>query len=126
MYVLVAIFILIVTIMTSSKILSAEQRDLGIYKTLGFSSASLRYTFSLRFAIISLLGGFVGTVLATVFTDSLVGSMMKLMGISNFSSSPGFLGAVLPMAVVTMLFTVFGWLSAEKIRKVPLTVLTAE
>lgn len=126
MYVLVAIFILIVTIMTSSKILSAEQRDLGIYKTLGFSSASLRHTFSLRFAIISLLGGFAGTVLATVFTDSLVGSMMKLMGISNFSSSPGFLGAVLPMAVVTMLFTVFGWLSAEKIRKVSLTVLTAE
>lgn len=126
MYALVIVFILIVTVMTSSKILSAEQRDLGIYKAIGFSSVGLQCTFSLRFAIVSLFGGLVGTVLAAVLTDSVVGSMMKLAGISNFSSNPGFFTAVLPMAVVVALFTVFGWLSAVKIRKVPLAVLTAE
>lgn len=126
MYALVIVFILIVTVMTSSKILSAEQRDLGIYKAIGFSPAGLRLTFSLRFAIVSLLGGFAGTVLAAALTDLLAGNMMKFAGISNFSSSPGFFAAVLPVTVVTVLFTVFGWLSAVKIRKVPLVVLTAE
>ena len=126
MYALVIVFILIVTVMTSSKILSAEQKDLGIYKAIGFSPAGLRCTFSLRFTIVSLFGGLVGTVLAAVVTDSLVGSMMKLAGISNFSSSPGFFTVFLPMAVVIVLFTVFGWLSAVKIRKMSLAVLTAE
>jgi len=126
MYVLVIVFILIVTVMISSKILSAEQRDLGIYKAIGFSAMGLRCIFSLRFAIVSLFGGLVGTVLAAVFTDSLVGSTMKLAGISNFSSSLGFFMVFLPMAVVIVLFTVFGWLSAGKIRKVPLAVLTVE
>lgn len=126
MYALVIVFILIVTVMTSSKILSAEQRDLGIYKAIGFSSAGLQCTFSLRFAIVSFFGGLVGTALAAVLTDPLVSSMMKLAGISNFSSNPGLFAAFLPMMVVIVLFTVFGWLSAVKIRKVPLAVLTAE
>ena len=126
MYALVIVFILIVTVMTSSKILSAEQRDLGIYKAIGFSSAGLQCTFSLRFAIVSFFGGLVGTALAAVLTDPLVGSMMKLAGISNFSSNPGLFAAFLPMTVVIVLFTVFGWLSAVKIRKVPLAVLTVE
>lgn len=126
MYVLVIVFVLIVTVMTSSRMLSAEQRDLGIYKAIGFSSAGLRYTFSLRFAIVSLFGGLAGTVLAAVLTDPLAGSMMKLAGISNFSSNPGFFTVFLPMAVVIVLFTVFGWLSAVKIRKLPLAILAAE
>lgn len=126
MYVLVIVFILVVTVMTSNKILSAEQKDLGIYKAIGFLSVGLRLTFSLRFAIVSLLGGLVGMVLADVLTDPLVGRIMKFAGISNFSSNPGLFAAVLPMTVVTVLFTVFGWLFAVKIRKVPFTVLTAE
>lgn len=126
MYILVIVFILIVTVMTSSKIFWAEQRELGIYKAIGFSAAGLRLTFSLRFAMVSLLAGFGGMALAAVFTDPLAGSMMKLAGISNFSSSPGFLEAVWPVMVVTVLFAGFGWLSAVKIRKVPLVVLTME
>lgn len=126
LYALVTIFIFIVTIMTSSKILSAEQKDLGIYKAIGFSPMALQYTFSLRFLFVSICGGLVGTVLAAVLTDSIAGGMMKLAGISNFSSDPGVFTTFLPMTVVAMLFLAFGWLSALKIRKVPFTVLTVE
>jgi len=126
MYALAVVFILIVTMMTSRIILSAEQKDLGIYKAVGFSSASLRRAFALRFAFVSLFGGFVGMALAAVLTDPLVGNIMRLAGISSFVSNPGFFTIILPMAVVTILFTVFGWLVSVKIRKVPLTVLTSE
>ena len=126
MYALVIVFILIVTVMTGSKILSAEQKDLGIYKAIGFSSSALRLTFALRFAMVAVLGGFVGTLLAAAVTDPLVSAVMKLAGISNFVSNPHFVNVISPMVVVTVLFTVFGWLSAGKIKKVPLTVLVAD
>lgn len=126
MYALVIVFILIVTVMTGSKILLAEQKDLGIYKAIGFSSASLRLTFALRFAMVAVLGGLIGTLLAAVITDPLVSSVMKLAGISNFVSHPNFIGLVLPMVVVTLLFAAFGGLLAGKIKKIPLTVLVAD
>ena len=126
MYALVIIFILVVTVMTGRKILSAEQKDLGIYKAMGFSSANLRLTFALRFAFVSVVGGLVGTLLAAAVTDPLVSAVMKLAGISNFVSTPNFVSVILPMVVVAVLFTVFGWLSAGKIKKVPLTVLVAD
>lgn len=126
MYALVVVFILIVTVMTGSKILSAEQKDLGIYKAIGFSSGTLRLTFALRFAFVSVFGGLAGTLLAAAITDPLVSAVMKLAGISNFVSNPNFVSVILPMVVVTVLFTVFGWLSAGKIKKVPLTVLVSD
>lgn len=126
MYALVIVFILIVTVMTGSKILLAEQKDLGIYKAIGFSSASLRLTFALRFAMVAVLGGFLGTLLAAVITDPIVSSVMKLAGISNFVSHPNFIGLVLPMVVVTLLFAIFGGLVAGKVKKVSLTVLVVD
>lgn len=126
MYALVVVFILIVTVMTGSKILSAEQKDLGIYKAIGFSSGTLRLAFALRFAFVSVFGGLAGTLLAAAITDPLVSAVMKLAGISNFVSNPNFVSVILPMVVVTVLFTVFGWLSAGKIKKVPLTVLVSD
>lgn len=126
MYALVIVFILIVTVMTGSKILSAEQKDLGIYKAIGFSSAGLRLTFALRFTFVSVFGGLAGTLLAAAITDPIVSAVMKLAGISNFASNPNFISVILPMVVVTVLFTVFGWLSAGKIKKVVLNVLISE
>lgn len=125
MYALVLVFILIVTVMTGSKILSAEQKDLGIYKAIGFSSAGLQLTLALRFAFVSVLGGLVGTLMAAV-TDPIVSAVMKLAGISNFASNPNFISVILPMVVVTVLFTAFGWLSAGKIKKVALSELISE
>lgn len=126
MYALVVAFIMIVTVMTGSKILLAEQKDLGIYKAIGFSSASLRLTFALRFAMVAILGGLIGTILAAVITDPIVSFVMKLAGISNFVSHPNFIDLILPMVVVTLLFAAFGGLLAGKIKKAPLTVLVAD
>ncbi len=126
MYALVIVFILIVTVMTGSKILLAEQKDLGIYKAIGFSSTSLRLTFALRFAMVAVLGGFFGTLLAAVITDPIVSTVMKLAGISNFASHPNFIGLIFPMVVVTLLFAIFGGLVAGKVKKLPLTVLVVD
>lgn len=126
MYVMTAAFILIVTVMTSGRIISAEQRDLGIYKAMGFCTNQLRTAFALRFGITALVGSAVGVVLAAVFTDPLVSAVMKLAGISNFSSAPSVGSVPLPIGAVTVLFAVFAYLTSKKIRYTDLTVLISE
>ena len=126
MYGMVIIFILVVTVMTGSKILLAEQKELGIYKAIGFQTDRLRLTFALRFGIAAVAGAVVGTSLAAAFTDSLVSSVMKLAGISNFSSAPPVGSILLPAGIVILLFMGFAYLAAGRIRRVNLTVLISE
>lgn len=126
LYVMVAAFILIVTIMAGSKILSAEQRDIGIYKAVGFTSGQLRGAFALRFMMVAILGSVIGNLLAVFLTDPLVSMVMKMAGISNFSSSMTAGSVLVPSAVVILLFTGFAYAASWKVKKVDLTVLIRE
>lgn len=123
MYVMAAAFILIVTVMTGSKILYAEQRDIGIYKAVGFTSQQLRGAFALRFMMVAIFGSVIGTLLAVVLTDPLVSLIMKMAGISNFSSSLTAANGLAPPAVVILLFTGFAYAVSRKVKKVDLTAL---
>lgn len=126
LYGMVASFILIVTIMTGSKILSAEQRDIGIYKAVGFTSGQLRGAFALRFMMVAVLGSVIGTILAAALTDSLVSKVMRMAGISNFSSGMTAGNTLVPSTVVVLLFTGFAYAASWKVKKVDLTVLITE
>lgn len=123
MYAMVIVFVLIVTAMTGSRLLRHEQRDIGIYKALGFTDRMLRGSFALRFGLTAALGSLLGSGLAAVITDPLVSSVMKLAGISSFSSHPSIPELLLPGIVVTALFTAFAYFAARKIRKTDLTIL---
>ena len=126
LYAIVILFVLVVTFLTAGKLLHAEQKDLGIYRAMGFSAQRLRRSFALRFGIIALLGSALGTILSAVLTDPLVAVLMRMEGISNFSSQPGIGTVLFPGAVVLLLFAAFAWLIAGKIKRVPLSVLVSE
>ncbi len=126
MYAMVFVFILIVTVMTSGKLISAEQKDMGIYKAIGFGTNSLRLSFAIRFGIVAFSGSLIGTALAALLTDPLVSTVMKLAGISNFTSSPSVGSVILPSVIVILLFFCFAYIAAGKIKRTALTVLIAE
>lgn len=126
LYLIVAVFVLVATLLTSAKLLAAEQQDLGIYKALGFSSRRLRRSFLLRFALVAGAGGILGTAASAAFTDLLVAVLMRMEGISNFSSHPGPAALLLPGGVVTALFAVFAWLASSRIKNVHPSILIAE
>lgn len=126
LYAMVFFFILIVTVLTGSKLLQSEQRDIGIYKAIGFTDRRLRLSFALRFGIVALAGSVIGILLAAVFTDPLVSAVMKLAGISNFASRPGPFTVLFPAFLVTVLFMAFAYLAAGKIKRTELTVLITE
>ncbi len=120
LYIMASLFIAVVTAMTAGKLLLAEQKDLGIYRAIGFSASQLRRSFSLRFTLISAIGAVVGVVLAAFLADPLISAVMKLEGISNFSSHPSLWEMLFPSVVVVLLYTGFGWLGSGKIRKADL------
>lgn len=126
LYAMVILFVLVVTLLTAGNLLQAEQRDLSIYRAMGFSSGQLRCSFALRFGMIALLGSTLGTILSAFLTDPLVAMLMRMEGISNFSSQPDIFTAVLPGIVVIVLFLLFAYSAAGKIGKTSLTLLAEE
>ncbi|RGY97973.1 ABC transporter permease [Clostridium sp. AM58-1XD] len=126
LYAMVIIFIMVVTAMTGSKILSDERKDIGIYKSIGFTSGQLRGAFALRFGMAAVTGSVTGTVLAALLTDPLVSSVMKMAGISSFSSgfTPG--NTLFPAAAVILLFTGFAYVISWRVKHTDLTVLITE
>ncbi len=126
LYAMVILFVLVVTLLTAGKLLRAEQRDLSIYRTMGFSAGQLRRSFALRFGGIALLGSILGTILSAFLTAPLVAVLMRMEGISNFSSRPGIFTVALPGIVVILLFLLFAYLAAGRIGKAPLASLEGE
>lgn len=121
-----AVFICIVTGMSGAKILDAEQKDMGIYKSIGFSVQMLRLTFALRFGLVAGVGAVIGTFAAMCFTDPIVSSLLRLAGISNFASGNRVGNVLFPGLAVMLLFLGFAWLWSGRIRKEDMNVLTAE
>lgn len=125
-YVVSIFFIVVVAFMTGHRILYREKRDLGIYKSLGFSSGMLRNSFALRFAIITALGSMLGVIGSAVFTDPLASAVLKMTGISRITSHLDPVSMMLPAVVVTALFYGFAWLMAGRIRKTGAEILIVE
>lgn len=47
---------LVVTLLTSGKLMQSERQDLSIYRTMGLPCTAMRRSFSLKFLLISLVG----------------------------------------------------------------------
>ncbi len=126
MLVVTVVFILVTVFMTGSKILYKEQHDLGIYKSLGLLSGRLRLAFAVRFGIVSCLGSAAGIVLSVYLTDPLADRILRVCGISHFTSHPGLPYVVAPGFVVCALFLVFAYLASGKVKKVQPGILIVE
>lgn len=124
LYGISAIFVGIVTVMAGTKILGAEQRNLGIYRSIGCSVRMLRGSFALRFGIVAAPGGAAGTLAAAFLTDPLVAAVMRLAGISNFASGNSLGTLIFPGLTISALFLVTAYLAAAKIGKSDMNELT--
>lgn len=116
MYVVVAVFILVAVVLAGKRIKDVERHDLSVMHRIGFSLAELRVSYMIRFGISGLAGGIVGVFAAAILTDPAMNLVIRLAGISGFSSHPGI--AVLgPLAYVVALYLLFSWASSGDIFK---------
>ncbi len=126
MYAVTIVFILITVTLTGSKVLYKESRDLGIYKSLGYASAKLRLAFAIRFGIVSMAGSALGVAFSAVWTDPIASSMLKMCGISRFTSGLSPFKMALPAIIVTMLFLLFAYCASGRVKKVEPGILIVE
>lgn len=123
MYAIVAIFIAVVVGLTSSKMLFAEQRDMAVLKSIGFTSQKLRISFAIRFGIVVSIGAVIGVVLSSILADSVVTRLLKLFGISKFESTLGFGNGILIPFIIIVLFVVFAYIFSSRIKRVAMITL---
>ena len=103
-----------------------EQKDMGIYRSFGFTAGRLRISFAMRFGIVSILGALAGILCSTLFTDMLVATLLRMYGISNFSSHPTIGNILIPGLAVILTFTAFAWFVGGKIGTGRLSALVNE
>lgn len=115
MYGVAIITIFIITVLSGSKMLAMEQKDMGIYRSFGFTAVSLRISFALRFGITSFLGAAIGLFASVFLTDGLVAALLRAFGISNFSSHPALENILLPLLAAVGAFTLFAWLVSRRL-----------
>ncbi len=125
-YLVAALVILTSVALISAKLLSAETADTAIYKSLGLRGSVLRFSFALRFLLVSAVGGVTGTFVSAALSGKLIGSLFKSFGIGEFHSAPGVLGTLLPTVIVTALFFGFALLLSRKIQRVNMIQLISE
>ena len=125
-YVISVAFSLVVVMMVCKKAFLQERRDIGIYKSLGFTSAKLRLQFAVRFLIVSLIGSALGTVLSFLFTEKVLTMVFRLLGISSFNAAFTFVSFAIPVAIIAVSFFSFAYLASSKIKTVEIKELVIE
>ena len=125
-YLIAALFVLISVALTAEKLLQAETGKMAIYKSMGLTSAQLRISFALRFLLVVALGTVIGLLLSALFADPAIGSLFRMFGIGEFHSGFSFLGVLLPLIVIPLLFFGFALLFSGKLKQVGIARLLSE
>lgn len=100
-----------------NKMIAKERKDYGIYKSMGFTSMNIRLLLSLRFAVASLIGALVGILLDVVLSQSISNVIFGYFGIYHYDSERLFRVMAIPVLFMVVIFTVFAFLKAGKVKK---------
>lgn len=120
------IFLLVSVSMISKITFLRERTDIGIFKSVGFTVGDLRRQFSLRFLLIGALGSLAGFGLAIAFTNPLLSTLLRFLGITDFTHSLTAVEILVPAAVICTCFALFSFLSSSRIKTVQTTELICE
>lgn len=125
-YMFSVIFALVVVHMVCSKAFLREKTEIGIYKSFGFLSHNLRIQFAIRFFIVAVIGSIVGTALSFLFSGKLLSTLLRSIGISDFSVRFTQETFLFPIILVCVCFFVFAYLVSRKIKNIAVRELVAE
>lgn len=125
-YVISLVFIAIIIGMTSRKSFLREKVDLGIYKSVGFTTKSLRLQFSCRFVMVTVIGTVLGALVNILTNDWVMSKMLYNIGITRFHTNYSFENVLVSIIWIVLCTFVFAWISSRKIGKVSCKLLIQE
>lgn len=125
-YVLAVVFALVVISLVCGKIFAKERQDYGIYKAIGFTSGNLRLQFALRFMMVSMVGSILGVILTVLLMNKCFGLLLSYVGVSQVEVAIEWLMVFIPIGMMAVVFFVFSYWKAGRIKRVQPRVLISE
>lgn len=125
-YVISAIFAMIVVHMVCARTFLRERTDIGIYKAVGFTSGNLRLQFAIRFLVIALLGSVIGAAGSVLGSEALLEKILYIIGISRMEAEYSVPVFVVPIGVACICFFAFSYMTARRIKRVETKELVSE
>lgn len=102
------------------QIIQQEKKQLGVYKTTGFSIAEIRSIFIYRNTVLVALGLVIGSPLSLLFLPPLINVLMQSIGIVDFPYLTNYFGLLLLLPALFLVALGSVWLGTR--RMVGLTV----
>lgn len=94
-----------------------DYKNIGIYKTLGFSSGAINFIYVFQYFIISLVSVVLGIILSKFIIEKLISSSLKIIGMESVNVSY-FIPFVSTFITMMLLIAVSAYLSSFKANKI--------
>ncbi len=120
------IFFFVTIKMLVNKAFLKERRDLGIYKSVGFTSNHLRMLFAIRFTMVSVIGAVAGVVFGILFSGKMMGLILYMTGITYLPLNMGLIEVIAVIAVCFVTIFVSAYLTSSRIKTVEVRELIVE
>ena len=116
----------VAVMLVSRRTLLSERRDMGVYRAMGFTVASLRTSFALRFLGVSAVGALAGSALTMAAGGALVSMLFSLFGIGGFSLALPVWEALAISAAFALVFALSAFGMSGRIKDVSVRELVVE
>lgn len=120
------VFSLAAVMMICSKAFIQERTDIGVLKSMGFTSKVLRRQFTLRFFVISLIGSVLGSLAAICWSDDVLSLIFRFFGIYKVFEDNTPMTFISAAAFIALCTAIFAFFSSRKIKKVETRELITE
>ncbi|MCR5807431.1 MAG: ABC transporter permease [Oscillospiraceae bacterium] len=120
------IFAAVIVIMMTRTAFLRERIDLGIYKSMGMTSPVLRTQFALRFFVLSVTGSVLGGSLSLLFTEPMLGFMLRAAGLTDFTAGMESSMLILPSVIVSIGIFAAAYISSYRIKQIEVRELITE
>lgn len=117
-YLMAFLFAAIVSFMICHKNFIKEQSDLGVYKSVGFTTGSLRRQFTIKYVLVVSIGGVIGIAMNMMINDFVLSFLLRSMGLTKFITKYTMLLIIGPTLFIILCTAVFAWIVSGKIKRV--------
>lgn len=117
-YVLALLFAAIVSLLLCHKLFIRERSDMGILKSIGFTTKGLRQQFTLRFLTVVFMGSLLGMAANFLCNNALMSLLLSGIGLTHFVTSYSVYNITVPVLSICGFGGLFSWLVSGRIKRV--------
>lgn len=125
-YLITIAIVFIIINMSCSKFFHNETKQCGVMKANGFTSASIRRQFALRFAIVFTFGAFLGGILSGLILQPVFGILFSIFGAARLRVDFHPSMYLIPLVFVMIISFICAYICSRRVKKVDVNVLISE